>query len=61
MERNVVNVDENVVTYEYLFNDEERRAEESLVLKRSQETSKCPVSERERSQSLSFVLGSRKR
>ena len=34
MERNVVNVDENVVTYEYLFNDEERRAAESLALKK---------------------------
>ncbi|WP_448536289.1 trigger factor [Pseudothermotoga sp.] len=34
MERNVVNVDENVATYEYLFNDEERRAAESVALKK---------------------------
>ncbi|AJC73056.1 trigger factor [Pseudothermotoga hypogea DSM 11164 = NBRC 106472] len=34
MERNVVNVDENVVTYEYLFNDEEKRAAESVALKK---------------------------
>lgn len=34
MERNIVNVDENVATYEYLFNQEETRAAESSALKR---------------------------
>lgn len=34
MERNIVNVDENVATYEYLFNQEETRTAESNALKK---------------------------
>lgn len=34
MERNIVNVEENVATYEYLFNQEETRAAESNALKK---------------------------
>lgn len=34
MEKNTVSVDQNVVTYEYLFSEEEKRAAESVALKR---------------------------
>lgn len=34
MEKNVVNVDENVVTYEYVFEESEKREAESIALKK---------------------------